>query len=108
MTFKTNKYLFGMVLGSALTLFSGVTVAQERGRDDRGRAEDQRPRADDRDRNEHNRAEYRFRAEDRDHFSRHYEKDVRQWRQHSDRRHQIRAGERLPSGVRLKSVPSSY
>ena len=54
------------------------------------------------------RAEYHFRAEDRDHFSPHYEKDIKQWRQHPDRRHHFSAGERLPTGVRLKSVPTSY
>ena len=107
MAFK-NKYLYGIVLGSALVLFSGAALAQDRGRDDRGRPEDQRPRADDRDHRDQGRAEYHFRGEDRDHFSPHYQKDIRQWRQHPERRHHIRAGERLPSGVRLKSVPGSY
>src|SRR3954454_19144771 len=111
---KMTKHLHGIVLGAALTFLAGATVAQERPKDDRGRPEDQRQRADDRDRHDdrdhHNegRAEYHFRAEDREHFSPHYEKDIRQWRQHPDRRHQFRAGERLPSGVHLKSVPSSY
>jgi len=97
-----NKSLRGIVFGAALAAFAGTTVAQDRPRDDRDR------RADDRDRHNEGRAEYHFRAEDRDHFRPHYEKDVRRWSQQSDRRHQFRAGERLPSGVRLKSVPSSY
>jgi Ni/Co efflux regulator RcnB len=91
-------------------------MAQDRPRDDRSRPEDQNRRADDRDRHNaddrdhHNgdRAEYHFRAEDRDHFSRHYEKDIRRWHDHPDRRNHIRAGERIPNGVHLKSVPSSY
>src|SRR3569833_27455 len=112
---SVSKYLHGIVLGAALTVLTGASVAQDRPRDDRGRREDQKRRADDRDhhnddRDHHNegRAEYHFRAEDRDHFSPHYEKDIRRWRQHPDRRHHFRAGERLPSGVRLKSVPASY
>ncbi len=108
MTFEANKYRCGILLGVALVLFSGATRAQDRGRDDRGRHEDQNRRADDRNHHDQDRAEYHFRAEDREHFRPHYEKDIRQWRQHPDRRHEFRAGERLPSGVRLKSVPSSY
>ena len=108
MNFKTSKYVYGIVLGSALAVFSGATAAQDRGKDDRGRPQDERRRADDRDHHDGDRAEYHFRAEDRDHFSPHYQKDIRQWRQHPDRRHHFRAGERLPSGVRLKSVPTSY
>ena len=94
----------GIVFAAALATFAGSGVAQDR--NDRNRAEAQR----DRDRDHHNdgRAEYRFRAEDRDHFAPHYERDVKQWSQHADRRHNFRAGERLPSGVRLKAVPSSY
>ena len=103
---NVTKSLRGIVFGAALAALAGTTVAQDRPRDDRGRPEDQR-RANDRDRNE-GRDEYHFRAEDRDHFRPHYEKDVRKWSQHSDRRHQFRAGERLPSGVRLRAVPSSY
>src|SRR5215467_5077875 len=90
-----NQWVLGIVLGAALAAFPGATVAQDRGRDDR-------------DHHDQGRAEYHFRAEDRDHFSPHYEKDLRQWRQHPDRRHNFRAGERLPNGVRLKSVPESY
>jgi Ni/Co efflux regulator RcnB len=105
---KVNRYLHGIVLAAALAVFAGITVAQERPRDDRGRPEDQRRRGDDRDHANEGRGEYHFRAEDRDHFSPHYEKDIRQWRQHSDRRHNFRAGERLPNGVHLKSVPTSY
>ena len=86
-------------------------MAQDRPRDDRNRPQDQQRRGDDRDRhNNEGRAEYHFRSEDRDHFSRHYEKDIRQWRQHPDRRHaaEFRAGERIPSGVRFRTVPGSY
>jgi Ni/Co efflux regulator RcnB len=108
MTFNAKRYRQSIVLGAALVLFSGAIPAQDRGKDDRGRHEDQNRRADDRDHHDQGRAEYHFRSEDRDQFSRHYEKDIRQWRQHPDRRHAFRAGERLPSGVRLKSVPSSY
>jgi Ni/Co efflux regulator RcnB len=104
---KITKYLNAFVLGGALTVFAAAGPAQDRPRDDRGRSDDQR-RGDDRDRHNDRHAEYHFRAEDRDTFSRHYERDVRQWRQHPDRRRNFRAGERLPSGVRLKSVPSSY
>lgn len=103
-----NKCLHGIVLGATLAVFAGATVAQDRPRDDRGRPEDQKQRGDDRDHHNEGRAAYHFRAEDRDHFSPHYEKDIRKWRQHSDRRNHFRAGERLPSGVRLKSVPASY
>ena len=66
---KMTKHLHGIMLGAALTLFAGATVAQDRPRDDRGRPEDQKQRANDRDRHDdrdhHNegRAEYHFRAE---------------------------------------------
>lgn len=109
-----TRYLHGIVLGAALVAFAGASVAQDRSRDDHGRSEDQHRRADNRDhhddRDHHNdgRTEYHFRAEDRGHFSPHYQKDLKQWRQHPDRRHNFRAGERLPAGVHLKSVPSSY
>jgi hypothetical protein len=108
MNFKTNKHVHGIVLGTALAVFAGASVAQDRGRDDRGRSEDHERHADDRDHHDQGRAEYRFRAEDRDHFRPHYEKDIRQWRQHPDRRRHLRAGEQLPNGVHLKSVPASY
>jgi Ni/Co efflux regulator RcnB len=107
MNLKLNKYPHKIALGVALLAFTGALTAQDRGRDDRGRSEDH-GRATDRDRHDEGRAEYHFRAEDRDQFSPHYQKDIRQWRQHPDRRHEFRAGERLPSGVRLKSVPESY
>jgi Ni/Co efflux regulator RcnB len=107
MNFKT-KYLSGVVVGAGLVFFSGAVAAQDRGRDDRNRAEGQNRRADDRDHHNEGRADYHFRAEDRDHLSRHYEKDIRRWRQHPDRRHGFRAGERLPAGVHLRAVPSSY
>ena len=105
MNFKINKYAQGIVLSAALAAFAGPTVAQDRGREDRRRADDQKS---DRDHRDQGRAEYHFRTEDRDHFRPHYERDIRQWRQHPDRRHHFRAGERLPKGVRLKSVPTSY
>src|SRR5262249_23227870 len=108
MKFTMNKYVHGIVLGAALAAFAGAAAAQDRPRDDRGRPEDQKGRANDHDRPGEGRAEDHFRAEDRDHFSPHYQKDIQQWHQHPDRRHQIRAGERLPNGVRLKSVPASY
>ena len=38
---KMTKHLHGIMLGAALTLFAGATVAQDRPRDDRGRPEDQ-------------------------------------------------------------------
>ncbi len=105
---KITKHLHGIVLGAALAVFASAGVAQDRPRDDRGRPEDQKRGADDRDHHNEGRTDYHFRAEDREHFSPHYEKDIKQWRQHPDRRHHFREGERLPSGVRLKSVPMSY
>lgn len=108
MKLHTNKYLVPFVLGAGLSIFAGSTVAQDRPREDRGRPAEQDRRGDDRNRHEQGRAEYHFRAEDREHFRPHYEKDIRRWRDHADRRHTFRAGERLPAGVRLKSVPSSY
>lgn len=107
MKFHT-KYLLPFVLGGGLTILSGTTVAQDRPREDRGRPAEQDRRADDRNRRDQGHAEYHFRSEDREHFRPHYEKDVRKLRDHPDRRHSFRAGERLPSGVRLRSVPSSY
>ncbi len=106
MNFK-KKCTSGILLGAALAFFSGAAVAQDRGGEDRGRAETQK-RADDRNHHDEGRADYHFRAEDRNQFSPHYQKDIRQWREHPDRRHQIHAGERLPAGVRLKAVPQSY
>jgi Ni/Co efflux regulator RcnB len=124
MKFSPKNYVSGIVLGAALVAFSGVAAAQDQPRqdqrkDDRGRPEDQRRGGDDRNArgDDHNgradhregNAEYHFREEDRGRFSPHYEKDIRQWRDHPDRRHSnFRAGERLPAGVRLKSVPTSY
>jgi Ni/Co efflux regulator RcnB len=105
MTLK-KKYPYTIAMGAALVLFSTASFAQDRDRDDRTRQEEQRQRAD-RDR-DHARAEYHFRTEDRDHFRPHYQKDIRQWRDHPDRRHHFRAGERLPAGVHLRAVPSSY
>ena len=107
MNFK-KKCTSGILLGAALVFFSGAAVAQDRGKDDRGRADSQNQHAGDRDHHDQGRADYHFRSEDRDHFSPHYQKDIRQWRAHPDRRHHISAGERLPAGVRLKAVPQSY
>ena len=106
MNFKEKCILVGL-LGAALAFFSGAAAAQDRS-NDRRRAESQNQRANDRNHHEESRAEYHFRSEDRDHFSPHYQKDIRQWREHPDRRHSIRAGEHLPAGVRLKAVPQSY
>jgi Ni/Co efflux regulator RcnB len=110
LSMKIQKYLPAIVAGAALTVFAGATLAQDRSRDDRGRAEDRDRGADNRDHqnNNHGRAAYHFRAEDRDRFAPHYQRDIKQWQQHADRRHHFRAGERVPSGIRLKSVPSSY
>ena len=106
---KMTKHLHGIMLGAALTLFAGATVAQDRPRDDRRRPEDQNQRANDRDRHDdrdhHNegRAEYHFRARKIVSTSaRITRKTSRQWRQHPDRRHQFRAGERLPSRSALE------
>lgn len=98
-----NRYLHGIVFGTALAVASTGAFAQDRPRDDR-RGQEQQRRGDD----HHNDAQYHFRAEDRERFSPHYQKDIKQWHEHPDRRHRFAAGERIPSGVRLKSVPASY
>jgi len=105
---KRKNYLHKMVLGAALTVFAFASIAQERPRDDRNQRDGHNQARDEHERGGNGRAEYHFRTEDREHFRSHYQKDVNQWRRHPDRRHAFRAGERLPSGVRLKSVPSSY
>ena len=94
-----------MIIGASLAIFSSGAAAQNRG-DDRGRHDD---RADDRGRHD-GKSDYRFRSEDRDRFRNRYQSNLRQWQQHPDRRHHVRAGEQLPSDYRsrLKSVPSSY
>ena len=97
-----RNYLSLIVLGAALAVSPITGSAQNK--DDR--------RADERhdgDRHENNQS-YRFRSEDRDHFRPHYESNVRQWEQHPDRRHHVRAGEHLPADYRsrLKPVPTSY
>jgi len=90
-----------IVLGAGLAIFASAGVAQNRG--------DDRRRDDDRNRREE-KSDYHFRPEDRDHFSSHYRSNIKDWEKHPDRRHHIRAGERLPSDYRsrLKSVPASY
>jgi len=90
-----------IVLGAGLAVFASAGVAQNRG--------DDRRRDDDRNRREE-KSEYHFRPEDRDRFSSHYRSNIRGWEKHPDRRHHIRAGERLPSDYRsrLKTVPASY
>lgn len=97
-----------MILGAALTLFANAGAAQNRGGDDRGRGGDAR-RGDDRGRG-NERPDYHFRPEDRGRFSSHYQSNIKQMQKHPDKRHHIRAGERLPSDYRsrLKSVPASY
>lgn len=95
-----------ILLGGALLVFGGAATAQERERDrDRDRVKD----SGERNRQESN-AEYRFRNEDRDRFSGHYKKDIRQYQTYPDRRHHIRAGEKLPGDYRsrLRPVPRSY
>ena len=116
---KLNKkhYVSTFVLGTALAVFASAGAAQSRGGDDRRPGGDDRgQRADDRGRggDDHDRRDeksnYHFRSEDRDRFSSHYRGNIRQMEKHPDRRHHIRAGERLPSDYRsrLKSVPTSY
>ncbi len=106
-----NKYVAGIVLGTALAVFAGAAGAPDPGGDDRDHHDHNKDRGHhdrDRDRHDNDRAAYRFRANDRDHFVSHYRKDIRQWREHPDRRHHFRAGERLPNGVRLTVVPPAY
>lgn len=106
---KTIKktYLGTAVLGAALALFPVAGSAQNRG-DDRGKHADDRDHGRDDRRDNH--SEYHFRPEDRSRFSSHYKSNLRQFEKHPDRRHAIRAGERLPSDYRkrLKAVPLSY
>ena len=121
MRLHTKHYVTAMVFGTALAVFTSGAAAQGRG-DDRNRPGDDRNRPSD-DRNQQrgndrghdndkrdDKSDYHFRQEDRDHFSRHYQGQVKQWQQHPDRRHHVRAGDHLPSDYRsrMKSVPSSY
>jgi len=96
-----HVHMTAIVLGAGLAIFASAGVAQNRG--------DDRRRDDDRNRREE-KSDYHFRPEDRDHFSSHYRSNIKDWEKHPDRRHHIRAGERLPSDYRsrLKSVPASY
>jgi Ni/Co efflux regulator RcnB len=116
------------VLASAAFLLAGAASAQDRGdnlnRNDNNRNQNDNNGRDQHrnDRNDNNNArvqgqndrqgghDYHFRDEDRNRFSAHYRSNLRQYEQHPDRRHQIRAGERLPSDyrTRLKPVPQSY
>jgi Ni/Co efflux regulator RcnB len=122
------------VLASAAFLLAGAAGAQDRG-DNQNRNDNNRQGQNDNngqgrndnngqnrnDRNDNNARgqgqndrqgghDYHFRDEDRNQFSTHYRSNLRQYEQHPDRRHQIRAGERLPSDyrTRLKPVPQSY
>jgi Ni/Co efflux regulator RcnB len=98
------------VLGAALAVFSAGAYAQNPNGDDRrSRDNDRRSRDNDRRGNEE-RSDYRFRSEDRNHFSDHYKKQIRQYQQHPDRRRHVRAGEQLPNDYRsrLKPVPQAY
>src|ERR1044071_4111940 len=124
MKLHTRHYVTTMALGTALAMFASGVAAQGRGDDrgrpgdDRGRQGDDRGRGNDNNRGRDNdnrgrgndRSDYHFRPEDRDHFSSHYKSNLKQWQKHPDKRHHIRAGERLPSDYRkrLKPVPTSY
>ena len=104
MRLKGKHLVTTMLVGSALVLFTGGAVAQNRGSDDRGRRE-----ADNRGQHE-DKADYRFRSEDKDKFRSHYQSNIRQMQKNPDKRHHIRAGEQLPNDYRsrLKWVPASY
>lgn len=56
------------------------------------------------------RSDYHFRNEDRDHLARYYRSDLNRYNRYPGRRHQwdFRAGQRIPSGVTFRAVPSSY
>ena len=117
MKLNTKQCVSTLVLGMALAVFPSAGVAQSRGgddrrpgSDDRGQRGDDRGRGgDDRDRHDDH-SNYHFRSQDREQFSSHYRSNISQMQKHPDRRHHIRAGERLPSDYhsRLKSVPPSY
>src|SRR5215510_9863576 len=106
---KPNKthYVSTIVLSTALAVFTSAGVAQSRagddrrpGGDDHGQRGDDRGRGgDDRDRHDE-KSNYHFRSEDGAQFSSHYRSNISQWQKHPDRRHHIRAGERLPSDYR--------
>jgi len=135
---KRNANRVITVLASAAFLLAGTASAQDRG-DNQNRNDNNRQGQNDnngqgrndnngqnQNRNDNNRNDnnargqndrggqgghdYHFRDEDRNRFSTHYRSNLRQYEQHPDRRHQIRAGERLPSDyrTRLKPVPESY
>ena len=94
-----------------MLLAPGAT-AQDRGDRDHGARADDRDHGrgrDARDRRDE-RSEYHFRSDDGQRFFSHYRSNVEQIRRHPDRRHHIRAGERLPSDFRgrLRAVPRSY
>jgi Ni/Co efflux regulator RcnB len=122
---------------AAFTLLAGAASAQNRGDDqnrngnnsrDQGRNDNNNQNrnntngrdqgrndnnARDQGRNDGDRQQgrdYHFRADDRNQFSGHYRSNLRQLEKHPDRRHQIRAGEHLPSDyrTRLKPIPDSY
>jgi Ni/Co efflux regulator RcnB len=101
--FSRRHYLTTVLLGGAFALLTSDAKAQGR---DRGHENDNR--GHDNDHDDH--SNYRFRPEDRSHFASHYQKDLRQWQQHPDKRHHISPGAKLPSDYRsrLKAVPSSY
>jgi Ni/Co efflux regulator RcnB len=86
----------------------GSRSADQNRRDDRDRGarNDDQNRRDDHDR----RSDYHFRPDDGDRFASHYRSNLEQIRRHPDRRHSIRAGERLPNEFRghLRAVPQSY
>ena len=121
MKINQKHFISTVVLGAALAVFANAGLAQNQGDDrgrrgaddrDRGHGADDRDHgrgADDRGRRDE-KSDYRFRQEDRNEFSRHYQSNIRQWQKHPDKRHHLRAGEPLPSDYRshLKPVPSSY
>jgi Ni/Co efflux regulator RcnB len=137
MQFYGKRRLITVLASAAFTLLAGAGSAQDRGdnqnRNDNNRNQGQndnnsqgRNDNNGRDQNRNDRNgnnargqgqndrqgghDYHFREEDRNQFSGHYRSNIRQFEQHPDRRHQIRAGEHLPSDYRsrLKPVPESY
>ncbi len=105
--------------GAALTLLAGTAIAQNRGDDhnrndnngrDQGRNDNNGRDQGRNDRDRQDGHDYHFRGDERNQFSSHYRSNIHQLEKHPDRRHQIRAGERLPSDYRrrLRPVPPSY
>ena len=114
MIFHRKHYITTVVFGAALAFFAGGAAAQQGRGDDRGRPGDDRGRGNDRGRdNDHrdnDKSDYRFRPEDRDHFSSHYKGNIKQLQKHPDKRHHVRARGASADDYRsrLKPVPQSY